>query len=320
MTNELKISEEKRKAEREQNRKVGQSARDTISTIITHGFLFYYNMHFMFMSCHSQGVSEEKLLKKLQRKQEKKEQLEDQKRRQDEFTTALMAQQKKQNKKKKAATPSTAITELAAQMRSASANNAASLAGPGTKRSRKDVEADKRNVLTAKRQNDTKENTSPLSQKPKRLAMMRSHEKHGFTETPMTPPRKVRFDFLEETRLATPRHNVVMQPARKRKSGEYNQPSNLLQKPRWMEETPSPISKRTKIDVANDEPTGGIRVQRLGGAKKKKNKTNAIPAELANFRNAHLYQAGVSRVNSVDLGLQKAGADALRRFKLSNQS
>lgn len=230
----------------------------------------------------------------------------------DSFAVA-MAEQKR--KKKTTTTNATAksqnITNLAAKFRNASNIEKNETKSTNNKRPRPEEE---RKVLTVKR--DT--NSASNEPKTKRLAIMDGCTKHGFVETPMTPPRNVRFGFLEETRIATPRHNFVTAPATKRKNREYQEPSNVLSKPRWAEKNaiPSPKMKRSRRDDV--PPLSSIQVTRLvyGKQKGKNAKRNAaLPHELTNFRNGYMYQANVPRITSIDLTLQQAGREALKQFQ-----
>lgn len=270
----------------------------------------------MCISSLAQAAPEDKNLKHLEKKQVKKQQLAEQKRRKEEFEAVHMAQQKLK-KETSAATKSGALSKLAELVRGAPANDKSSSEAPAKKRTHQEVSSDDRKVLTATRKNATKENSVPMEQKPKRLAMMRSHEKYGFVETPMTPPRKVKFGFLEETRMATPRANIVVALSKKRKSSNYMQPSNVPPKPRWIElDISPPNSKRTKIEEAS-----GFQIHRLNMNKdKRKHNKNSIPSHLANFRKEYTNGPNIHRISSLDLGLQRAGKTALEKFEKQMQS
>lgn len=152
----------------------------------------------------------------------------------------------------------------------------------------------------------------PKSKKPKRLRILTASG--PFDESPMTPPR-VQFGFIETPFPPTPRGFKVqlvsknspktMKAKKRRRVVDFDEPSNVLPKPKWnveslfddFEQTQNKKRHRgsSEIHIYNSGPTEFI-VKPLEPTKRRKQPSSSlIPAELMEFRQKNLYRKGIPR-------------------------
>lgn len=124
-----------------------------------------------------------------------------------------------------------------------------------------------------------------------------------FHVTSLTPPKYVH-GFLETDRPQTPRHfKVEDMPTTvkraKRRIIDFDEPSNVLPKPRWTDNDAQQSKRRrhgTDMHVYNIGPTQFILKQtEPTGTRRKQPSSTLIPKELVEFRKRNLYRKGIPR-------------------------